>query len=148
MCKYCEIDILSNEAKRNIRKNQRVTIKIVRNMLNKNLYYLEVDTNSYQKEEIPITYCPMCRKEARRVTKKEKQEHIEYIKLIVNKDIKFDKRKEELVLGFIFNILTNNTVMNKYEYSRYGNIEKDETIRLVDCINYVGLKLGLKEDKQ
>lgn len=82
------------------------------------------------------------------MTKKEKQEHIEYIKLIVNKDIKFDKRKEELVLGFIFNILTNNTVMNKYEYSRYGNIEKDETIRLVDCINYVGLKLGLKEDKQ
>ena len=67
MCKYCEIDILSNEAKRNIRKNQRVTIKIVRNMLNENLYYLEVDTNSYQKEEIPISYCPMCRKEVGRV---------------------------------------------------------------------------------
>lgn len=31
MCKYCEMEILSNEAKRNIRKNQRVTIKIVRN---------------------------------------------------------------------------------------------------------------------
>ena len=60
MCKYCEIDILSNEAKRNIRKNQRVTMKIVRNMLNENLYYLEVDTNSYQKEEIQINYCPMC----------------------------------------------------------------------------------------
>ena len=43
------------------------------------------------------------------MTKKEKQEHIEYIKSIVNKDIKFDKRKEALVLGFIFNILTNNT---------------------------------------
>ena len=33
------------------------------------------------------------------MTKKEreKQEKIEYIKTIVNKDIKFDKRKEELV---------------------------------------------------
>ena len=62
MCKYCEMDILSNEAKRNIRKNQRVTIKIVRNMLNENLYYLEIDTNSYQKEEISILYCPMCGK--------------------------------------------------------------------------------------
>ena len=50
------------------------------------------------------------------------------------------------MLGFIFNILTNKTVMNKYEYSRYGNIEKDETITLVDCINYVGMKIGLKED--
>lgn len=63
MCKYCEMDILSNEAKRNIRKNQRVTIKIVRNMLNENLYYLEVDTNSYQKEVIDIKYCPKCGRE-------------------------------------------------------------------------------------
>ena len=81
------------------------------------------------------------------MTKKEKQEHIEYIKSIVNKDIKFDKRKEELVLGFIFNILTGNTVMNRYEWSFYGNIDKDETIRLADCINYVGMKLKLREDK-
>lgn len=82
------------------------------------------------------------------MTKKEKQEHIEYIKSIINKDIKFDKRKEELVLGFIFNILTNNTVMKRYEYSMYGNIEKNETVRLADCINYIGCKLKLKEDKQ
>ena len=33
------------------------------------------------------------------MTKKEKQEHIEYIKSIINQDIKFDKRKEELVLS-------------------------------------------------
>lgn len=32
MCKYCEIDDIENEAKRHIRKNQRVTIKIVRNV--------------------------------------------------------------------------------------------------------------------
>ena len=82
------------------------------------------------------------------MTKKEKQEHIEYIKSIVNKDIEFDKRKEELVLGFIFNILTNNTVMNRYEYSMYGNMEKDETVKLADCINYIACKLKLKKDKQ
>lgn len=81
------------------------------------------------------------------MTKKEKQEHIEYIKSIVNKDIEFDKRKEELVLGFIFNILTNNTVMNKWSWSMYGSIERGETIRLTDCINYIGSKLNLK-DKQ
>lgn len=81
------------------------------------------------------------------MTKKEQQEHIEYIKSIVNKDIKFDKRKEELVLGFIFNILTNNTVMNKYSWSMYGNVSKGETVRLTDCINYLGCKLDLKEKK-
>lgn len=82
------------------------------------------------------------------MTKKEKQEKIECIQSIINKDIKFDERKEELVLDFIFNILTSNTVMNRYEFSKYGNIEKDEMIRLTDCINYIGNKLGLKEDKQ
>ena len=82
------------------------------------------------------------------MTKKEKQEHIEYIKSIVNKDIEFDERKEELVLGFIFNILTNNTVMNKWSWSMYGNMKKDETVRLADCINYIACKLKLKEDKQ
>lgn len=147
MCKYCEED---KRKKRDcIINTPIVSLRIIRNngfnALAIKSYNLEKQVvDSYQT----INYCPKCRKEAGRVTKKEKQEHIEYIKLIVNKDIKFDKRKEELVLGFIFNILTNNTVMNKYEYSRYGNIEKDETIRLVDCINYVGLKLGLKEDKQ
>ena len=147
MCKYCEED---KRKKRDcIINTPIVSLRIIRNngfnALAIKSYNLEKQVvDSYQT----INYCPKCRKEARRVTKKEKQEHIEYIKLIVNKDIKFDKRKEELALGFIFNILTNNTVMNKYEYSRYGNIEKDETIRLVDCINYVGLKLGLKEDKQ
>ena len=57
------------------------------------------------------------------------------------------KREEELVLGFIFNILTNNTVMNKWSWSMYGSIERGETIRLTDCINYIGSKLNLK-DKQ
>lgn len=75
------------------------------------------------------------------MTKKEKQEHIEFIQSIVDKDIKFDKRKEELVLEFIFNILTNNSIINKYIYSQYGNIEKNEIVRITDCINYIYKKL-------
>ena len=81
------------------------------------------------------------------MTKKEKQEKIEYIKDIVNRDIEFDSRKEELVLGFIFNILTSNIVMNRYECSMFGNLEKNETIGFVECINYIGMKLKLKEGK-
>ena len=67
MCKYCEIDDRTDEAKRCIRKNQRVVINIIRHMSLKNLYYLKVDTNSWKKDVIDINYCPMCRKEARRV---------------------------------------------------------------------------------
>ena len=81
------------------------------------------------------------------MTKKEKQEHIDFIQSIVDKDIKFDKRKEELVLGFIFNILTNKTVMNRYEFSMYGNIGKNETIRLTDCINYIYKKIKENKDE-
>lgn len=76
------------------------------------------------------------------MTKKEKQEYIEFIKTIINKDIKFDKRKEELVLSFIFNILTNKTVMNRYEFSRFGNIIENDTIGITECINYIYKKLN------
>lgn len=82
------------------------------------------------------------------MTKKEKQAHIEYIKSIIKKDIKFNERKEELVLGFIFNILTSNRVMNRYERSRYGNIMENDTIGIVECINYIGQKLKLKDDME
>ena len=81
------------------------------------------------------------------MTKKEKQEHIEFIQSIVDKDIKFDKRKEELVLGFIFSILTNNTVLNRYIYTQYGNIEKNEVVRITDCINYIYKKLENNEEE-
>lgn len=60
MREYCEIDDITNEAKRHIRKNQRVIIKIVRNVCREDLYYLSVDSNSYKKEEININYCPIC----------------------------------------------------------------------------------------
>lgn len=74
-----------------------------------------------------------------------KKERTEYIISIINEDIEFDKEKEELVLGFILNILTNNTVMNRYEWSSYGNLKTDKKVKLTDCINYIGLKLNLKE---
>ena len=72
---------------------------------------------------------------------KEKQEKIKYLQEIVDKDIKYDNRKKHLVLSFIFNILVSNPVMNKYEYSRLGNIEENDTIGLTECINYIGKKL-------
>lgn len=81
------------------------------------------------------------------MTKKERQEHIKYIQDIVDEDIEFDKRKEELVLGFIFNILTNNTVMNRYSFSKYGNIDKDETVDITECINYIFKKLKENKDE-
>ena len=74
-----------------------------------------------------------------------KKERTEYIISIINEDIEFDKEKEELVLGFILNILTSNAVMNKYEWSLYGNIKTDKKVKLTDCINYIGLKLNLKD---
>ena len=88
MCKYCEINI-TNEAKRNIRKNQRVTIKIVRNVCNENLYYLSVDTNSYKKEVIDINYCPICRREARKVIQRIIDTIENLIEAFKEKDIKF-----------------------------------------------------------
>lgn len=82
------------------------------------------------------------------MTKKEKQEHIEFIQSIVDKDIKFDKRKEELVLGFIFSILTNNTILNRYIYTQYGNIEKSEVVRITDCINYIYKKIEENNEEE
>lgn len=82
------------------------------------------------------------------MTKKEKQEHIDFIQSIVDKDIKFDKRKEELVLGFIFSILTNNTVLNRYIYTQYGNIEKNEVVRITDCINYIYKKIEENNEEE
>lgn len=82
------------------------------------------------------------------MTKKEKQEHIEFIQSIVDKDIKFDKRKEELVLGFIFSILTNNTTLNRYIYTQYGNIKKNEVVRITDCINYIYKKIEENNEEE
>ena len=77
------------------------------------------------------------------MTKKEKerQEKIKYLQEIVDEDIEYDKRKEHLVLSFIFNILVSNPVMNRYEFRRFGSIEENNTIGITECINYIGKKL-------
>lgn len=75
------------------------------------------------------------------MNKKERQEKIDYLNKIVNEDIEYNNEKEELVLGFIFNILTSNTVMNRYTSSRYGNIMENKTVTIKECINYTYKKL-------
>lgn len=76
------------------------------------------------------------------MTKKERerQEKIEWLNNVVNENIEFDNEKERLVLGFIFNILTSNTVLNRYEFTRYGNLTENEDISIKECINYIGQK--------
>lgn len=83
------------------------------------------------------------------MTKKEKemQEKVDYLNKIVNEDIEYDNEKERLVLGFIFNIITSNTVMNRYCSTRYGNLMENKDISIKECINYIGKKL-MKIDKQ
>ena len=57
--------------------------------------------------------------------------------------------KEELVLNFIFNILTSNTVMNRYCSTRYGNIIENKDISIKECINYVAKKIiGFNESEE
>ena len=35
--------------------------------------------------------------------------------------------------------------MSRYEWSSYGNLKTNKKVKLTDCINYIGLKLNLKE---
>lgn len=72
---------------------------------------------------------------------KERQEKIDYLNKIANEDIEYSNEKEKLVLGFIFNILTSNVVMNRYFSVKYGNIMEDKTVTIKECINYTYKKL-------
>lgn len=85
------------------------------------------------------------------MTKKEKemQEKADYLNKIINENIEYDNEKEELVLNFIFNILTSNTVMNRYCSTRYGNIIENKDISIKECINYVAKKIiGINESEE
>lgn len=85
------------------------------------------------------------------MTKKEKemQEKADYLNKIINENIEYDNEKEELVLNFIFNILTSNTVMNRYCSTRYGNIIENKDISIKECINYVAKKIiGFNESEE
>ena len=61
---------------------------------------------------------------------KEKQEKIEFLNRILNRKTKYSDKQIEMIEGFIFNIITSNTVMNRYESTLYGNIVENETIKL------------------
>lgn len=80
------------------------------------------------------------------MTKKEKEqkEKLEFLNRIVNEKKNFTKKQEDLINSFIFNILCSNIVLNRYEMSKFGNIMKNETVTIYDCINYLGNKI--KED--
>ena len=74
------------------------------------------------------------------MTKAERDEQIEYLREILDKDIEYDSEKERLVLGFVFNIITSKTVMNRYDTARFGNILENKTVGITECINYIGKK--------
>lgn len=59
-CNYCNVDELTHETKRKIRKNQNMKIVLGTNFFNKNIYYLEIIPERANKEIIDIKYCPFC----------------------------------------------------------------------------------------
>lgn len=84
------------------------------------------------------------------MTKKEEenQRKIEYLNSIVSEDIEYDNEKEGLVLGFIFNIITSDRVMNRYISTRYGNIMEGKGITIKEPINYIAKKLMELDNKK
>lgn len=59
-CNYCNIDELTHEAKRKIRKNQRMEIYISTNFFHKDVYYLRILPARNTEETIDINFCPFC----------------------------------------------------------------------------------------
>ena len=59
-CKYCEIKNTENQAEREFRENQRITVVIGNNMHNRSIHYLEIIPKTMTGEYININYCPMC----------------------------------------------------------------------------------------
>lgn len=72
---------------------------------------------------------------------KEQQEKIEFLNKLINEKRTFSEEQKGLINNFIFNILTSNTVINRYGQSKYGNITNNQDVTLYDCINYFGNKL-------
>lgn len=55
--------------------------------------------------------------------------------------IKDMDEKEIDILKFIYIILTDNRNQNRYCTTVFGNLNKDRTIRLDDCLSYIENKL-------
>lgn len=81
------------------------------------------------------------------LTKKEKEqkEKIEFLNSIINEKKEFTKEQKGLIKHFIFNILCSNIVLNRYEMSQFGDITKNKTVTIYDCINYLGNKIKEEE---
>ncbi len=60
--------------KENSEKNQRMTVSIVTNMFNEDMYYLNIKSTCGTGECININYCPVCRKKIRRTSMNKKIE--------------------------------------------------------------------------
>ena len=74
------------------------------------------------------------------LTKKEK-EKIEFLDSIINEKKEFTKEQKGFIERFIFNILCSNIVLNRYAGSQFGDIIKNKTVTIYDCINYLGNKI-------
>lgn len=74
---------------------------------------------------------------------KEEQERLEFLNKIANRKTEFTEEQIQMIKSFIFNILVNKTVMNRYEMSTYGDTlamlrgEKNKTVNIYDCIEYM-----------
>ena len=55
------------------------------------------------------------------------------------------EEKRKMIYRFIYNILTSNIVMNRYDCSIYGNIVENKTIGLYECINFIGRMVAKNE---
>lgn len=60
-----------------------------------------------------------------------------------------EKEKEIYCIKFIYRILSDKRVFNRFSCTYFGNIEENKTVRLNDCIDYIVDKykeLDVKED--
>ncbi len=60
-----------------------------------------------------------------------------------------EKEKEKCCIKFIYRILNDKRVFNRFSCTYFGNIEENKTVRLNDCIDYIVKKfeeLDVKEE--
>lgn len=58
-----------------------------------------------------------------------------------------DIEKEKYCIKFMYRILNDKRVLNRFCCTHFGNIEEDKTVRLNDCINYLEKKFEELETK-
>lgn len=133
MCKYCEIDKISHEAKRKFRKNQRMTVSIVTNMFNEDMYYLNIKSTHGTSECININYCPACRQKIRSVIHMTKEIKVRAYS-IQHLKRQIHGRKDCII--YITHSCSNE--IKKIDFSDYLELEEDLKSR--------NIKLKVEED--